>query len=79
LYLEKNKLLLIVMKKNKAKTRKSVLKRFKITKGGKVLHRSHYLRHKRSGKGKRRIRRLKQMKTVEGVYKKKIKKMFLKD
>src|SRR4030042_1867520 len=35
------------MKKNKARTRKSVSKRFKLTKGGKVLHRSHYLRHKK--------------------------------
>jgi large subunit ribosomal protein L35 len=66
------------MKKQKIKTKKGVLKRFKITKSGKVLHRSHYLRHKRSGKGKRRIRRLKQMKSVEGVYKKKIKKMLVK-
>ncbi len=66
------------MKKNKIKTRKGVVKRFKITKTGKVLHRSHYLRHKRSGKGKRRIRRLKQMKEVTGVYKKKIKKMLVK-
>jgi len=78
LYLEKNKLLFNDMKKNKIKTKKGVSKRFKITKTGKILHRSHYLRHKRSGKGKRRIRRLKQLKTVEGIYKKKVKKMLVK-
>jgi len=29
----------------KQKTRKSAVKRFKVTKGGKVLHRSQQLRH----------------------------------
>lgn len=62
-------------KKNKIKTRKSAVKRFKITKSGKVLHRSHYLRHLRSKKGKRRIRRLKRMKTTTGKYASKVKKM----
>ena len=59
----------------KQKTRKSVVKRFKISKKGKLLHRSHYLRHLRSKKTKRHIRRLKQMKQVTGRYEKKIKKM----
>ncbi|QQG43907.1 MAG: 50S ribosomal protein L35 [Candidatus Roizmanbacteria bacterium] len=59
----------------KQRTRKAALKRFKITKNGKVLHRSHYIRHLRSKKGKSQLRRLKKMKTVEGVFKKKIKKM----
>jgi len=59
----------------KQKTRKSAVKRFKITKKGKVLHRSHYLRHLRSKKSKRSIRGLKQMKVVTGKYEKKIKRM----
>jgi len=59
----------------KQKTHKSAVKRFKMTKGGKILHRSQYLRHLRSKKSKRRIRQLKLMETVEGRYKKKIKKM----
>ncbi|OGK31130.1 hypothetical protein A3F29_00680 [Candidatus Roizmanbacteria bacterium RIFCSPHIGHO2_12_FULL_33_9] len=63
------------MKKQKTKTRKSVVKRFKITKTGKLLHRSLQLRHKRAGKSKRRIRRLKQMKVVGGKYSIKVKKM----
>ena len=61
--------------KNKQKTRKSVAKRYKLTKTGKLLHRSHYLRHLRSKKGKKRIRSLKMMKVVSGKYEKKIKKM----
>lgn len=63
------------MKKNKVRTRKAAAKRFKVTKNGKVLHRSHFLRHKRYNKGKRHIRRLKLMKKTEGVFATKIKKM----
>ncbi|MCX7881324.1 MAG: 50S ribosomal protein L35 [Patescibacteria group bacterium] len=63
------------MKKQKQKTNKSAAKRFKITKTGKILHRSHYLRHLRSKKRKSQIRRLKQLKEVKGKYKIKIKKM----
>jgi large subunit ribosomal protein L35 len=59
----------------KHKSRKSAVKRFKVTKSGKVLHRSHYLRHLRSKKSKRQLRALKQMKEVTGEYEKKIKKM----
>ncbi len=50
--------------KTKPKTRKSVLKRFKITKAGKVLRRvtgqMHY-RAKNSGKRRRALRRLVEM------------------
>jgi len=63
--------------KVKAKTRKSAVKRFKVTKGGKVLHRSQQLRHLRSAKSKNRIRRLKLMKKVTGRAKMKIKKMLV--
>ena len=66
------------MKKQKTKTRKSVVKRFKMSKTGKILHRSHQLRHKRAGKSKRRIRSLKQMKLVKGRYAKKVRQMLKK-
>ena len=59
----------------KQRTRKSAAKRFKITKKGKLLHRSHYSRHLRSKKTKRQIRSLKRLKLVTGSYEKKIKKM----
>ena len=59
----------------KQKTHKGASKRFKVTKNGKVIHRSHYLRHLRAKKGKKRIRALKKMKQVEGVFAKKIKQM----
>ncbi len=60
--------------KSKAKTRKSVLKRFKITKTGKILRRvvgqMHY-RAKNTGKKRRSLRRLREMSPEEA---KKIKK-----
>lgn len=62
-------------KQTKVRTRKAAAKRFKVTKNGKVLHRSHFLRHKRHAKGKKRTRRLKLMKQTEGVFGRKIKQM----
>lgn len=59
----------------KQKTRKSAVARFKITKTGKLLHRSLQLRHLRSKKSKRRIRRLKMMKEIYGTFKSKLLKM----
>lgn len=59
----------------KQKTRKSALKRFKMTKSGKLLHRKQAMRHLRSKKGKKRVRSLKKMKSLEGVFKKKVKRM----
>jgi len=59
----------------KQKTRKAALKRFKITKTGKVLHRGQGLRHLKSQKTKKRLRRLKQLKEIKGKFKRKIKKM----
>jgi len=60
--------------KTKAKTRKSVLKRFKITKTGKVLRRlvgqMHY-RAKKTGQKRRNLRRLRETSPPES---KKIKK-----
>ncbi len=52
------------LKKNKIKVKKSVSKRFKVTKTGKVLHRSHGMRHLRSNKSKAQIRRLKRTKSL---------------
>ncbi|GIW63317.1 MAG: 50S ribosomal protein L35 [Patescibacteria group bacterium] len=63
------------MAKIKQKVRKSAQKRFKITAGGKVLHRSQGIRHLRSNKSKKRIRRMKQLKEIVGGYKGKILKM----
>ncbi len=63
------------MAKNKHRTRKSAVKRFRVTRKGKVLHRSHYLRHLRSKKGRKRIRRLKMLKHTKGTHAKKIKQM----
>ncbi len=60
---------------NKHKTKKSVEKRFKITKGGKVLHRAQGARHLKSNKSKKQLRHLRMTKSVEGVFKKKIKQM----
>lgn len=61
--------------KLKHKPHKGATKRFKVTKSGKVLHRSIKLRHLRTVKGKRNIRRLKQMKQLTGAFEKKIKKL----
>lgn len=62
-------------KRIKHKTKKSVLKRFKLTKKGKVLHRAHGSRHLKSAKTKRRQRSHKQLKAVKGGYIRKIKMM----
>lgn len=63
------------MKKNKLKIRKSVSRRFKVTKKGKVLRGSHYLSHLRSKKSKRALRRMKEQKKLTGKFAKKVKKM----
>ena len=64
--------------KIKLKTRKSVAKRFKITKGGKVLRRTGQLRHLRANRSKRNLRRSKVPKTVNHTLAKKIKRMLIK-
>jgi large subunit ribosomal protein L35 len=61
--------------KVKHKPHKGAQKRFKVTKNGKVLHRSIKIRHLRSIKGKRNLRRLKMMKQVTGTFEKKVKKL----
>ncbi len=59
----------------KQRTDKSASKRFKVTGSGKVLHRSHYLRHIKHSKSKRQVRDLKKLKPLEGVFEKKVKQM----
>lgn len=63
------------MKKLKQKTRKIVMKRFKITGTGKVLRRSPYMRHLRRKKSKKLIRRYRQYQIVTGKIATKIKAM----
>lgn len=61
--------------KTKFKIRKSIANRFKITRTGKVLRRSSFIRHLRRKKSRKQIRRLKQIKVVKGALAKKIKKL----
>ena len=63
------------MIKQKMKTRKSVKRRFKITKTGKVLRRGSHVRHLRRKKKKSRIRKQKLPKEVKGAWKRKVKKL----
>ncbi|HUV46675.1 MAG TPA: 50S ribosomal protein L35 [Candidatus Bathyarchaeia archaeon] len=58
----------------KQKTRKSVLKRFKVTKTGKVIRRGSFARHLNAKKTKKRQRRQRVPKLVTGKIAKKIKK-----
>jgi ribosomal protein L35 len=63
------------MKKQKQKTRKSVIRRFKITKKGKVLFRGSHVKHLRRKKKKKQIRSQKVPHQMKGAWKKKIKKL----
>jgi large subunit ribosomal protein L35 len=66
------------MKKNKKikiKTRKSVAKRFRVTKTGKVLFRGSHVRHLRRKKTKARLRRQKVPQKMRGAIAHKIKKV----
>ena len=71
----KNNFFIIILAMPKQRTRKSAAKRFKVTSGGKVLHRSHKIRHLRSKKTRRQLRSLLQMKEVKGTLKSKVKRM----
>lgn len=57
------------------KIRKSVSKRFKVTKRGKVLFSHQYAGHLKLHKSKSRIRRGKETGVLKGTFAKKIKKM----
>jgi len=61
--------------KKKQKTKKTVAKRFKVTKTGKVLYRQQGIRHLLSKKNKRWLRRKKKLKKLVGEYKNKVLKM----
>ena len=61
--------------KNKAKIRKSILNRVKITAGGKVLHASNFKRHLRRTKSASQKRRLNGLKKFSNVRANKIKKI----
>ena len=63
------------MNKTKMKTSKSLLKRFKITKTGKVLFRGSHVRHLRRKKKKSQIRRQKVPQELKGELKNKVKKI----
>jgi large subunit ribosomal protein L35 len=58
----------------KQKTRKSLTRRFKITKSGKVLRRQGFRRHLNAKKSRKRKRRLKGKVLTNKSYAKKIKK-----
>jgi large subunit ribosomal protein L35 len=59
---------------SKIKIRKSITKRFKFTKGGKVLRRQAFRRHLKASKSKKRLTNLKRVKQIKGFYAKKLKK-----
>ncbi len=63
------------MKKNKQKTRKGAMKRFKITATGKVLRRSQNKRHLLRKKSKRTLRAGKVLVEVKGKWARKVKRM----
>lgn len=56
----------------KLKVRKSIKRRFKVTKTGKILHGSSFSRHLRRKKNKSHIRRLKQTSALTGKVAKKV-------
>jgi large subunit ribosomal protein L35 len=59
----------------KKKIKKSVAKRFRITKTGKVLFAHQYSSHLKLRKSKRRLRRQKEPGQLQGKFAKKIKKL----
>lgn len=64
-----------VKKMRKLKIKKSIVKRFKVTKTGKVMHRSQNIRHKSSSKSKNQLNRLKKKKRLFSTDATKIKKL----
>jgi ribosomal protein L35 len=60
---------------SKAKTRKSITKRFKITKNGKILRRPTGLNHYRAKKSGKKIRQSRKMIRLSKSEEKKIKKL----
>lgn len=58
----------------KMKSRKSYLKRIKITKSGKLLRRKSFKRHLKSNKTKKQLRSLRRVTEITGFYAKKLRK-----
>lgn len=58
----------------KQKTRKSVIKRFKVTKNGKIMHRHNFSRHLRVKKSEAKKRAQKKQVVMTGYYAKKLRK-----
>jgi len=63
------------MKKKKLKIKKSVSRRFRVTKNGKVLHRGSHNKHLSRKKSKSQARAKKIPQKVKGKWNKKIKKL----
>lgn len=63
--------------KTKLKTRKSAVKRFKITKTGKIMRRRQYAGHLKAKKRKTRLYRQKEPARVSKADEKKIRRMLL--
>jgi len=63
------------MNKKKIKISKSLAKRFKITKTGKILFRGSHVRHLRRKKKKSQIRRQKVPQEIKGQLRTKVKKL----
>jgi large subunit ribosomal protein L35 len=59
----------------KQKTRKSITRRFRVTKKGKVLRRQAFRRHLKANKSKKQLKNLKRTKQVKGFLAKKIRKV----
>ena len=63
------------MSKNKIKTRKAIAKRFKLTKGGKLMRRGAQNRHLKANRSKRNARRSKVLKEIPQNVAKKLKRL----
>ncbi len=59
---------------SKMKTRKSLTRRFRVTKKGKVLRRQAFRRHLKATKSKKRLTNLKRTVEVTGFYARKVRK-----
>lgn len=63
------------MKGTKRKSKRSLTRRVKVTKNGKIIRRTQNMRHLRSHKNKAQIRRMKTVKFLTGKTAKRIKKI----
>jgi len=63
------------MKKKKLKIKKSIKRRFKVTRTGKVLFRGSHVKHLRRKKSKGQVRSQKIPKQMKGKMKRKVKKV----